>query len=58
MICVRFLDGVADAAAWSSIVPILMIIYPSKESTGMYWTEASFGIGTIIGNDRLTLLDK
>ena len=50
MICVRFLDGVADAAAWSSIVPILMIVYPDKVSTTLSWTEASFGIGTIIGN--------
>ena len=44
----------ADAAAWTSIVPILMITYPGKVSTVMSWLEAAFGIGTIIGNYRLT----
>jgi len=45
----RFLDGVADAASWNSVVSILMVMYPSKVSTVMSWTEMLFGFGYMIG---------
>ena len=47
----RFLDGVADAASWNSVVSILMVMYPSKVSTVMSWTEMLFGFGYMIGKN-------
>ena len=49
IILYRFLDGVADAASWNSVVSILMVMYPSKVSTVMSWTEMLFGFGYMIG---------
>ena len=51
----RFLDGVADAAAWNSVVSILMVIYPNNVSTVMSWTEMLFGFGYMIGKQILII---
>ena len=45
----RFLDGVADAAAWGAGVSILMKLFPNKVSTIMSWTEMLFGLGYMLG---------
>ena len=45
----RFIDGVADAAAWNSIVSILMVIFPNKAAFIVATTETLFGIGLAIG---------
>lgn len=45
----RFVDGVAEAAAWGAVVSILMKIYPSKVTTIMSWTEMCFGMGYMLG---------
>ena len=39
----------AEAASWNSVVSILMVMYPSKVSTVMSWTEMFFGFGFMIG---------
>ncbi len=43
------MDGVGVAAAWGSIVSIMMKLYPDKVSTIMSWTEMAFGFGYTIG---------
>ena len=45
----RFIDGVADAAAWNSIVSILMVIFPNKAAFIVATTETLFGIGLALG---------
>ena len=47
--CFRFLDGVADAAAFGSMVSILMVLYPEKVSMIMASTESVFGLGYTLG---------
>ena len=46
----RALDGISDAAAWSSILSILMKLYPEKVAFIMSWGETVFGLGYTIGN--------
>ena len=49
LFCFRFLDGVADAAAFGSMVSILMVLYPEKVSMIMASTESVFGLGYTLG---------
>ena len=49
LFCFRFLDGVADAAAFGSMVSILMVLYPEKVSMIMASTESVFGLGYTSG---------
>ena len=46
----RFLFGVADAAALTSLQSILMVYYPNKFSSVVSWIEMFYGLGYIIGN--------
>ena len=50
LVHLRFLDGAGDAAAWNSIVSILMVMYPKNVSGVMACTEMVFGLGLAIGN--------
>ena len=45
----RALSGIADAASWSSVLSILMKLFPNKVSTIMSWTEMLFGLGYMLG---------
>ena len=45
----RFLDGMADAAAWGAGVSILMKLFPNRVSQIMSWTEMLFGLGYMLG---------
>ena len=45
----RALSGIADAASWSSVLSILMKLFPSKVARIMAWTETFFGLGFMIG---------
>ena len=54
--CFRFIDGVADAAAWNSIVSILMVIFPNKAAFIVASTETIFGVGMSIGKKLLEYL--
>ena len=45
----RFIAGVADAAAWSSLITILMVIFPNKTSLIVGTTEMVFGVGLALG---------
>ena len=45
----RALDGIADAAAFGSMVSILMVLYPDKVSMIMASTESVFGVGYTLG---------
>ena len=51
----RFLDGVADAAAWNAVVSILIVLYPNNVSTVMSWIEMLYGLGYMIGNNEILL---
>ena len=45
----RFADGVADAAAWTAIISILLTIFPTKTASVLSWTEVLTGLGYMIG---------
>ena len=45
----RFLSGIAEAAAWNASITILMTAFPTRMTTMMAWTEMSFGIGSCFG---------
>jgi len=45
----RALSGIADAAGWSSVLSILMQLFPTKVARIMAWTETFFGLGFMIG---------
>jgi MFS family permease len=45
----RFIGGVAEAAAWGSILSILVSIFPGKESLVFGGTEMVSGFGAVIG---------
>ena len=45
----RFLDGLADAAARSAVLSILITLYPTKVATVMSWAEMAFGFGSVLG---------
>ena len=48
----RALDGIADAAAFGSMVSILMVLYPDKVSMIMASTESVFGAGYALGKAK------
>ena len=48
-LCIRFIGGVSDAAAWGSILGILMVMYPGKEASVLAGTEMVSGLGFMIG---------
>jgi len=41
----------ADAAAWGSMVSILMKIFPDHHTTIASWSEMLLGVGYMIGFD-------
>ena len=45
----RFLSGIAEAAAWTASITILMTAFPTRMTTMMAWTEMSFGVGSCFG---------
>ncbi len=45
----RFLGGVADAAAWGSVVSILMKVFPNHVTVIASWTEMLLGLGYMLG---------
>ena len=45
----RFMGGVADAAAWGSVVSILMKLFPNHVTTIASWTEMLLGLGYMMG---------
>ncbi len=45
----RFLGGMADAAAWGAVVSILMKLFPSHVTTIASWTEMLLGLGYMLG---------
>ncbi len=45
----RFLEGAGSAAAATSIMAILMQIFPGRESSITAWTEMSLGFGYMLG---------
>ena len=45
----RALNGIADVAAWSAVVSILMKLYPTRVAQIMSWTEMFFGLGYMLG---------
>jgi MFS family permease len=47
-----FLGGMADAAAWGSVVSILMKLFPNHVTTIASWTEMLLGLGYMLGNDK------
>ena len=51
----RFLDGVADAASWGSLLGILMTLYPDKVAVVMSYTELFFGLGYTIGKIKFRM---
>ena len=54
----RALSGIADAASWSSVLSILMKLFPSKVARIMAWTETFFGLGFMIGETLFFANDK
>ena len=44
-----FVEGVANAAAASSMLGILMQVFPGRESSITAWTEMSLGLGYMLG---------
>ena len=49
LFCIRFLDGVAYAAAWTSVTSILICMFPNNIASVLSWTELLTGLGNIIG---------
>ena len=45
----RFIQGVADAAAWGASLSILIELFPNKVATLMSYTEMCIGVGYMIG---------
>ena len=45
----RFMSGIAEAAAWNASITILMTAFPTRMTTMMAWTEMSFGVGPCFG---------
>lgn len=45
----RFLEGMGTAMAWSSVLGILMQIFPNKVAKIMSWTQTCFGLGYMLG---------
>ena len=45
----RTLNGIADAAAFGSVLGILIELHPDKVARIMSWTEMGFGFGYTIG---------
>ena len=45
----RFLSGMAEAAAWNAGMTILVATYPAMKNTMMALTETAFGTGMIFG---------
>ncbi len=45
----RFLEGVANAAANTAMLSILMQIFPGKEARITAWAEMSLGLGYMLG---------
>ena len=54
----RALSGIADAAAWSSVLSILMQLFPDKVARIMAWTETFFGLGFMIGELCCSIKDN
>jgi hypothetical protein len=50
-VSVSFLGGMADAAAWGSVVSILMKLFPAHVTTIASWTEMLLGLGYMLGKD-------
>ena len=49
----RVLDGVADAAAFGSMLSILMVLYPERAALIVGLTESLFALGYTIGKKSL-----
>jgi len=47
----RFLGGLADAAAWGSLLSILMKVFPNHHTTTASWSEMLLGLGYMLGTD-------
>ena len=45
----RFVQGVADAAAWGASLSILIDLFPNKVATLMSYTEMCIGVGYMLG---------
>ena len=45
----RFLNGFADVAAWTSIISILITLFPNNVASVLSWTEVLTGLGYILG---------
>ena len=45
----RFINGFADVAAWTSIISILISLFPKKVASVLSWTEVLTGLGYILG---------
>ena len=45
----RSLSGIANAAVWSSVLSILLQLFPTKVARIIAWTESFFGLGYMIG---------
>ena len=48
----RILDGVADAAAFGSMLSILMVLYPERAALIVGLTESLFALGYTIGKNE------
>ena len=46
-LALRFLSGMAEAAAWNAGMTILVATYPAMKNTMMALTETAFGTGMI-----------
>ena len=45
----RFLDGVADAAAWTALLGLLVQLWPERAAQIISWGETTFGFGYTVG---------
>ena len=54
----RFIDGIALAATYSSIVSLLMVIFPSRTGTIVASVEAFYGIGLTFGRTKTEYVIK
>ena len=56
--CTRFLDGMADAAAWTSIISILICLFPHNVASVLSWTEMLTGLGYMLGILYIAIFDS
>ena len=58
MVSNRFLNGIAEAATFASILSILMVLYPERVSMVVATTECMLGLGYALGEEDNKLFLK